>query len=83
MSDVELIAVSKGADYLEVHPTTLAGHKAVGWTECAKREPVEDDDAKGMTASELKAALTAKGIVFRGNASKTDLQALLDDAPAA
>jgi hypothetical protein len=84
MSDVELIPVSKGADYLEVHPTTLAGHKAVGWTECAKREAEEPTDGSSpVTAADLKAALTAKGIAFKGNASKADLQALLDGAPAA
>jgi len=33
-----------------------------------------------LTAAQLKEALTAKGIPFRGNASKADLQALLDDA---
>lgn len=35
----------------------------------------------GMTAKELKAALTARGIEFKSNASKADLQALLDAAP--
>lgn len=35
------------------------------------------------TAAELKAALTEKGIAFKSNASKADLQALLDAAPAA
>lgn len=35
---------------------------------------------KSMTAAELKEALTAKGIEFKGNASKADLQALLDGA---
>lgn len=38
------------------------------------------DEPKSMTAAELKEALTAKGIEFRGNASKADLQALLDGA---
>lgn len=40
-------------------------------------------DANGdgkVTAAELKAALTEKGIAFRGNASKAELQALLDAA---
>ena len=40
-------------------------------------------DANGdgkVTAAELKAALIAKGIAFKGNASKTELQALLDAA---
>jgi hypothetical protein len=38
---------------------------------------------KPKTAAELKEALTAKGIDFKGNASKADLQALLDGAAAA
>ncbi len=40
------------------------------------------NEPKAMTAADLKEALTAKGIEFRGNASKADLQALLDGAPA-
>ena len=42
-----------------------------------------DGDGK-VTAAELKAALTEKGIAFKTNASKADLQALLDaaDKPA-
>ena len=42
----------------------------------------DEGDPKPMTAAELKEALTVKGIEFKGNASKTDLQALLDGAPA-
>lgn len=37
--------------------------------------------APGQTAAQLKAALDAKGIPYKGNASKADLQALLDAAP--
>lgn len=44
--------------------------------------PAAKSDA-GPTASELKEALTARGIGFKGNASKADLQALLDAAPPA
>jgi len=37
-----------------------------------------DTNADGkVTAAEIKAALTAAGVTFRGNASKGDLQALL------
>ena len=46
MPEIELIPVSKGADYLEVHPTTLAGHKAAGWVECEKREIKEEQPKK-------------------------------------
>jgi hypothetical protein len=81
MSDVELIPVAKHGEYLEVHPSALAQHKALGWIECARREPVEEEgEVKSMTAAELKEALIAKGIEFKGNASKADLQALLDGA---
>ena len=37
----------------------------------------------GLTAAQLKDELTSKGIEFAGNASKADLAALLDAAPAA
>jgi hypothetical protein len=37
-------------------------------------------EQKSMTAADIKAALDAKGITYKGNASKTDLQALLDGA---
>lgn len=38
--------------------------------------------SEGLKAEEIKAALIAKGIEFKGNASKADLQALLDGAQA-
>lgn len=83
MSDTKLIPVAKGADYLEVHPATLADHQRVGWAVCEKREQ-EDPDAANkpadLTAAQIKEQLTAKGIEFKGNASKADLQALLDAA---
>lgn len=41
--------------------------------------PDANGDGK-VTAADLKAALTAKGIAFKANASKADLQALLDAA---
>jgi hypothetical protein len=40
----------------------------------------ESDDKPSMTAKEMKAALTERGIEFAANASKADLQALLDGA---
>jgi hypothetical protein len=49
-----LIAVSKDGEYLEIHPTTLASHKAVGWKECAKRdEPTQ----AGPTRADLDEAI--------------------------
>lgn len=87
MPEIELIPVSKGADYLEVHPTTLAGHKAVGWAECEKRETKEESTGKpsdGLKVEEIKAALAEKGIAIPdGVTLKADLAKLLDEAPAA
>ena len=85
---MNLIPVAKGGEYLEVHPTTLAAHRQLGWRECEKREPpaespVNTTDSNGdgkLTAAELKAELTAKGIAFKGNTSKAELQALLEAA---
>lgn len=37
-------------------------------------------EAPSMTAKQMKAALTERGIEFAANASKADLQALLDAA---
>lgn len=79
-----LIPVAKDGEYIEVHPTCLAAHKSAGWKECEKRE-VEaepEPDAPELTAKQIKEALTARGIEFKSNASKADLQALLD-TPAA
>jgi hypothetical protein len=75
----ELIPVAKGDEYHEVHPTTLAGHKAVGFVECARRE-VAADEAKPLGIAELRDTLTARGIEFDPAAKKADLQALLDAA---
>lgn len=83
MSDVQLIPVSKAGEYLEVHPTALAQHKALGWAECAKQEPAKEEGGKpsdGLKVEELKAALEAKGIAIPEGAKKPDLQALLDAA---
>ncbi len=79
---VELVPVSKGADYLEVHPDTLTAHKALGWQQCQRREPPADDGKQsgGLKVEELKTALAAKGIEIPDGAKKSDLQALLDKA---
>lgn len=84
MTEVTLIAVAKGDDYLEVHPTTLAAHKARGWRECAKRDaPAEAPKAPAdMTAAELKGELEAYRVDFKGNASKADLVELVTAARA-
>lgn len=42
---VELIAITKNGDYLEVHPTCLAQHKALGWKECEKQKSTSDEPA--------------------------------------
>lgn len=82
MSEITLIPVSKAGEYLEVHPSTLANHKTLGWTECAKQEPAKEESAKpsdGLKVEEIKAALAAKGIdIPDGVTLKADLAALLD-----
>lgn len=84
MSDAQLIPVSKAGEYLEVHPTALAQHKALGWTECAKQEPAKEEGGKpsdGLKVDEIKAALASKGIeIPEGVTLKADLAALLDAA---
>ena len=91
MNEVALIAVAKGDDYLEVHPTTLKAHKAAGWKECPKREAAERDGAlksevkasDGLTVAQIKEALAAKSIAIPdGTTLKADLAALLDAAQA-
>jgi hypothetical protein len=61
----ELIAVSKGADYLEVHPTTLKAHKAQGWKECAMRAAAPAPDDAELTG--LKAKADALGVGYASN----------------
>lgn len=82
MTDKELIPVTKHGEYLEVHPVALAQHEALGWVQCARQEPADDETegAKKATVAELREALTAKGIEIPEGAKKADLQALLDAA---
>lgn len=82
-----LIPVSKGADYLEVHPNTLAEHKKLGWTQCAKHQAAAAQDGEGdkgvsdkLGVAELRGKLVELGIEFDPKAKKADLQALLDAA---
>lgn len=79
-----LIPVSKGADYLEVHPNTLAEHKKLGWTQCAKRQDTAAQGGEGVSdklgVAELRGKLIELGIEFDPKAKKADLQALLDAA---
>jgi len=79
---IELIPVFKGDDYLEVHPTTLGNHIAIGWRQCPVREmeKASNNAAEGMTVAELKAALATKGIAIPDGAKKPELQTLLDGA---
>lgn len=79
----DLIPVSKNGEYLEVNRVALLQHKHLGWVECAKQEPAEDEGAKKATVAELRESLTAKGIEIPEGAKKAELQALLDaSAPA-
>ena len=76
---MELIPVSKDGDYIEIHPATLADHKRMGWRECERKAVQADTNGDGkVTAAELRAALTAAGVPFKSNASKPELQALVD-----
>ena len=79
-----LIPVSKGADYLEVHPGALAEHKKLGWTQCAKRQDAAAQGGEGVSdklgVAELRGKLIELGIEFDPKAKKADLQALLDAA---
>lgn len=53
--------------------------EALGWTVVAA-DPDAANKPADLTAAQIKEQLTAKGIEFKGNASKADLQALLDAA---
>lgn len=54
-------------------------HTPLEAAEKPAKGPHADGDGK-VTAAELKETLTARGIAFRGNASKAELQALLEAA---
>lgn len=41
MQEIQLTPVTKGGEYIEVHPTTLGDHKRLGWVECARQEQAE------------------------------------------
>ena len=51
---MELIPVSKDAEYIEVHPAALAQHKVLGWRECAKQDD-EDKPKRGRPAKTVEA----------------------------
>jgi len=62
---MELIAVSKAGEYIEIHPSTLAAHQAAGWAQCDKQAaPAEPATAEPATAAELKSILTDAGVKF-------------------
>lgn len=53
--DSNLIYVTKDGDALEVHPSCLAAHLAVGWVQCEKPEskgPEQPARKRGRKASE-------------------------------
>ena len=77
----DLISVEKNGEYLEVHPTTLADHKANGWKECEAREVSHDaDQFDAMSREELKAYLTEKNVDFAGNTGDVKLRVLCRSA---
>jgi hypothetical protein len=57
---MELISVSKHGEYLEVHPTTLAQHKALGWKECPKQEAEEPTSDESISVEPKKRGRPAK-----------------------
>lgn len=74
---MELIAVSKAGEYLEIHPSTLAAHQAAGWAQCDKQAaPAEPATAEPATAAELKSILTDAGVKFDARWSRDKLAAL-------
>lgn len=79
MSEVELIPVAKGGEYLEVHPATLADHQRLGWVPCARQDPADEPEGakKAPTVPEIKATLEAAGVTVPDGAKKADLVALL------
>lgn len=60
MSD--LIPVSKGADYIEVHPDALDEHKRLGWAECERREPVAQGDEDDKPAKRGRKTVRVQNI---------------------
>lgn len=81
MQEVELIAVSKGGEYIEVHPSALADHIGRGWAACLKAEApkAEAKPSDGLKVEEIKTALAEKGVeIPEGVTLKADLAALLD-----
>lgn len=51
----DLICVTKGGEALEVHPSCLAAHLAVGWVQCEKpetQEPEQPARKRGRKAGE-------------------------------
>lgn len=80
MTEIELIPVTKDGEYIEVNPATLAEHKALGWVQCARQEPADDEPdgaKKAPTVPEIKATLEAAGVTVPDGAKKADLVALL------
>ena len=80
MTEIELIPVTKDGEYIEVNPATLAEHKALGWVQCARQEPSDnepDGAKKAPTVPEIKATLEAAGVTVPDGAKKADLVALL------
>lgn len=52
---MELVTVTKDGEFLEVHLTALAQHKALGWEECEKRSK-----AQGESTSDESTAVETK-----------------------
>ena len=85
-----LIPVAKDGEYLEVHPSALLAHLALGWRETgetvAPAQPASDPatdtpaDTNGngyLSVAEIRAALDERGIEYDPKARRPELLALL------
>jgi|GEM_PF-2667887 len=87
MTEIELTPVTKDGEYIEVNPATLAEHKALGWVQCARQEPSDnepDGAKKAPTVPEIKATLEGAGVTVPDGAKKAptvpEIKATLEGA---
>lgn len=73
-----LIPVSKDGEYIEVHHSTLAQHKALGWIECERQQinPSEGKLSEAEQRAILIAELQSKGVEFDDSLPTDELRAL-------
>lgn len=61
-------------------PNEVKGNPELELVKGVEAQDVEFTEKTSMTANEIKAELDAKGIEYKTNMSKAELQALLDEA---